>query len=308
MKKIPLLFIVILLSVTHQLFAQITISKDQMIFYTEEWKGERFEDGRPKVSDELLARLKNISIEEAWAILKAEGYNNQFDGGWVILHEDQPFVGRAMTAQYMPLRPEVNERMLAKGHAEGRIGASNSWPIDVLKNGDVYVADCFGKIIDGTLIGDNLGNSIYSKTGTGVVFDGGSRDLEGLSYIEGFNAFVRGFDPSFLKETMLTGINLPVRIGRATVFPGDAVLAKKEGVIFIPAHLLEKVVINAEFIGLRDKFGHQRLREGTYTPGQIDGQWSDAIKKDFLQWIEKNPGLLPMTRKELDEYLKNRTW
>jgi regulator of RNase E activity RraA len=308
MKKTALLYIIICLSIMTQLYAQITIPKEQMIFYTEEWKGERFDDGRPKVSDELLARLKNISIEEVWGILRAEGYNNQFDGGWYMLHPDQAFVGRAMTAQYMPLRPEVNERILTEGHAQGRIGASNSWPIDVLTNGDVYIADCFGKVIDGTLIGDNLGNSIYSKSGTGVIFDGGSRDLEGLSHIDGFNAFVRGFDPSFLKETMLTGINVPVRIGRATVFPGDAVLAKKEGVIFIPPHLLEKVVINAEFIGLRDKFGHQRLREGTYTPGQIDGQWSDEIKEDFLRWIDKNPGLLPMSRQELDEYMKNRTW
>ena len=225
-----------------------------------------------------------------------------------MLHQDEPFVGRALTAQYMPLRPDVNKRILDKGHAEGRIGASNSWPIDMLQEGDVYVADCFSKVIDGTLIGDNLGNSIYVKSKTGVIFDGGSRDLEGLGKIDGFNAYVRGFDPSFLRETMLTGINIPIRIGRATVFPGDVVLAKKEGVIFIPPYLLEKVVINAEFISLRDKFGHQRLKEGTYTPGQIDGRWSDEIKQDFLKWIDDNPDLLPMSRKELDEYLKNRTW
>lgn len=289
-------------------FSQIELNKDLMDFYTTEWEGDRLPDGRPKVSDDLLQRLKNISIEEAWGVMRGEGYHNQFESGWVMLRPEEAFVGRALTAQYMPQRPDINERILEKGHAEGRIGASNSWPIDMLQEGDVYVADCFGKIIDGTLIGDNLGNSIYSKSGTGVVFDGGSRDLEGLQKIEGFNAFVRGFDPSFLRETMLIGINVPVRIGRVTVFPGDVVLAKKEGVIFIPPHLLEKVVINAEFIGLRDKFGHQRLKEGTYTPGQIDGRWSDDIKADFLKWIDDNPEFLPMSREELDEYLKNRTW
>jgi regulator of RNase E activity RraA len=288
--------------------AQITPSQDLMQFYTQEWEGKRTEDGRPHVSAELLNRLKNISIEEAWGVLRGEGYHNQFESGWDMLHPEQPFVGRALTALYMPLRPEYNKRILDKGHAEGRIGASNSWPIDMLQEGDVYVADCFGKVVDGTLIGDNLGNSIYSKTGTGVVFDGGSRDLEGLHRIEGFNAFVRGWDPSYLRETMLMGINVPIRIGKATVFPGDVVLAKKEGVIFIPPHLLEKVVINAEFIGLRDAFGHQRLKEGTYTPGQIDGRWSDEIKEDFLNWIDDHPELLPMTREELDEYVKNRTW
>jgi regulator of RNase E activity RraA len=198
--------------------------------------------------------------------------------------------------------------MLKKGHEEGMKGATNSWPIDLLTEGDVYVGDCFGKIIDGTLIGDNLGNAIYTNSKRGVIFDAGSRDLEGLSKIEGFNAYVRGWDPSFLTEVMLAGINVPIKIGNATVFPGDAVLAKREGVIFVPPHLLEKVVITSEFIGLKDKFGHMRLREGTYTPGQIDGRWSDEIKEDFLKWVDDNPDLLPMSPEDLDQYLKDRTW
>ncbi len=309
MKKITNLVLVFaIICFTGNVTAQITVDVEQMEFYTAEWTGERTEDGRPYVSEALLNRLKNISIEEAWGYLRNNGYNNQFERGWKMLHDDRPFVGRALTAVYMPLRAEYNERLLEKGHAEGRIGASNSWPIDMLQKGDVYVADCFGKVHDGTLIGDNLGNAIYAKSGTGVIFDGGSRDQEGLEKIDGFNAFVRDFDPTFLRETMLMGINVPIRIGKATVFPGDAILAKKEGVIFIPPHLLEDLLINAEFIGLRDSFGHQRLKEGTYTPGQIDGRWSDEIKKDFLSWLDENPDLLPMSRAELDEYLKDRTW
>lgn len=307
MKNLLIITLGIMVS-ANTLFAQTVLSDEMMKFYTAEWEGERTKDGRPKVSDDLLKRLKNISIEEAWGVLRGEGYNNQFESGWKMLHEEDAFVGRALTAQYMPLRPEINKRILEKGHAAGQIGASNSWPIDMLQDSDVYVADCFGKVINGTLIGDNLGNAIYSKTKTGVVFDAGSRDLEGLSKIEGFNAYVRDWDPSYLMEAMLTGINCPIRIGRATVFPGDAILAKKEGVIFIPPHLLEKVVITAEFIGLKDSFGHQKLREGVYTPGEIDGRWSDDIKEAFLKWIDANPDKVPMSRKELDEYLKNRTW
>ena len=196
--KNALLIILGLLVMANPLRAQSVISDEMMKFYTLEWTGERTEDGRPKVSDELLKRLKNISIEEAWGVLRGEGFNNQFEGGWKMLHADEAFVGRALTAQYIPLRPDVNKRILDEGHKNGRIGASNSWPIDMLQNGDVYVADCFGKVIDGTLIGDNLGNAIYSKTRTGVVFDASSRDLEGLSKIDGFNAFVRDWNPSLV--------------------------------------------------------------------------------------------------------------
>ena len=287
---------------------QVTLTPDQIRALTPEWTGERSADGRPKVADKWLGRLQKVHLEDAWVILRNKGYQNQFEGDWLVLHPDSPMVGRAVTAQYAPLRPDVDKLIKEKGKAEGRIGNTNSWPIDVLKNGDIYVADSYGKVVDGTLIGDNLGNSIYAKTHKGVVFFGSVRDIEGLDEIEGFNGWVKGYDPSYIQQMMLTGINVPVRMGRATVLPGDIVLAKKGGIVFIPAQLVEEVVLNAEFIGIKDEFGHQRLREGKYTPGQIDNQWTDEIKKDFLRWLDENPGKLPMTRQELDAYMKNRTW
>jgi len=292
---------------TETLFAQ-TISREQLIYYTAEWEGERFPDGRPKVPDEILERMKIVSIEEAWGTLRGRQYHNQFEGDWKMIHDDEPIIGRALTAAYMPARPELQQRMLADGHADGRIGAMNSWPIDMLQPGDVYVADGFGKIIDGTLIGDNLGNAIFAKSGNGVVFDGSLRDLGGLEEIEGFNAFVRGWHPSYIMETMLMGLNTPIMIGAATVMPGDVVLARREGIVFIPAHLAQRVVETAEIITLRDRFGHQRLREGKYTPGQIDTRWSEEIERDFYQWMEDNIDALPVPRSRIEELLKERTW
>lgn len=277
---------------------------------TTEWKGERFVDGRPKVSDAILARLKNISMEEAWGVLKNKGYNNQFEGDWQIIFPDSAMTGRVVTAQYMPSRPDLQNQVKDQGKAENRAqkGGTNSWPIDILVPGDVYVADGYDKMADGTLIGDNLGNAIYAKSQRGVIFYGSVRDVEGLSQIKGFNAWMRGQDPSYIKEMMLTTINSPIRIGRATVLPGDVVLAKKYGVIFIPAHLVEELVIISEVTALRDQFGHQRLREKKYLAGEIDSEWTEPIKKDFLNWLNNYPGKLPMTKKELDDYLKNRNY
>ncbi|WP_462220761.1 RraA family protein [Ferruginibacter sp.] len=308
MKKLSVVFFLALLIAVQCSAQQVTPTPEQIKAYTPEWKGERFADGRPKVSDKLLERLKSVHLEEAWGILRNKGYQNQFEGDWIVMHDDSAMTGRVVTAQYFPLRPDVDKIIKDKGKTEGRIGATNSWPIDVLKNGDIYVADSYGKIVDGTLIGDNLGNAIYAKSLRGVIFYGSVRDVEGLEEIKGFNAWTKGNDPSYIQQMMLSGINVPIRIGRATVLPGDAVLAKKNGVIFIPAHLLEDVVLNAEFISLKDAFGHQRLREAKYTPGQIDTQWTDEIKKDFLKWIDDNPGKIPMTRQELDQYMKDRTW
>lgn len=290
---------------------QVAATPEFIKALTSEWTGERFADGRPKVSDSLLERLKNISIEEAWGVLRNKGYHNQYEGDWQMIWPDQPMTGRVVTAQYMPLRPDYQNQVKAQGvNVEGRspTGGTNSWPIDALTLGDVYVADSYGKIANGTLIGDNLGNSIYAKSQRGVVFYGSVRDQEGLSEIKGFNAWTKGQDPSFIQEMMLTSINAPIRVGRATVLPGDVVLAKKYGVIFIPAHLVEDLVITSEVTGLRDEFGHQRLREKKYLAGQIDSEWTEEIKNDFLKWLENYPGKLPMSKAELDNYFKERNW
>jgi 4-hydroxy-4-methyl-2-oxoglutarate aldolase len=310
MKKISLVCLTLMFSWVNVTFAQqISPTPDQIKLLTAEWTGERFPDGRPKVSDELLERLSNVSMEEAWGLLRNKGYNNQFENDWIILRDDQVMTGRAVTAQYMPLRPDVNTMVREIGKSEGRTqsGGTNSWPIDGLKDGDVYVADSYGKIVDGTLIGDNLGTAIYTKSKRGVIFNGSVRDMAGLLAVEGFNGWVKGHDPSYIQEMMLTTINYPIRMGRATVLPGDAVLANKWGVVFIPAHLLADLVINAEFIMLRDQFGIQRLKEQKYTPGEIDSRWSEAIIKDFLAWLNEKQDL-PMSREELDAFLKDRNW
>jgi len=277
---------------------------------TPEWKGERFADGRPKVPDAILERLKNISIEDAWGVLRNKGFMNQFEGNWIIVHPEESMTGRVVTAQYMPLRPDLEKFVKEQGKKENRAqqGGTNSWPIDILTPGDVYVADGYGKIADGTLIGDNLGNSIYARSQRGVVFYGSVRDQEGISEIKGFNCWIKGTDPSYISQMMLTSINAPIRVGRAIVLPGDVVLAKPYGVLFIPAYLAEDLVLTAEVTVLRDQFGHQRLKEKKYLPGQIDSEWTEEVKKDFLNWLSNYPQKLPMTKEELDKYLKERNY
>jgi 4-hydroxy-4-methyl-2-oxoglutarate aldolase len=276
------------------------------------WRGPRMEDGRAYVSDSILERMKKVPITMAWSIVRRAGYPNCYENaaGWQIMYPDKAIVGRVLTAQYMPSNPDYNRAIMRQGHSEGRLGNSNSWPIDMLKKGDVYVADCFGKVVDGTLIGDNLANAIYTNSGNGVIFDGGVRDLEGIEAVEGFNAWYKGADPSYLREVMLTAINVPIRIGKALACPGDVVLAKREGIVFIPAHLAEKVVTESEAITLRDMFGHQRLREGKYTSGQIDSRWSPEIQKDFRSWLKENINELPVPKDIIEGILnpKTRNW
>ena len=271
------------------LFAQLgTFSRDMRVGLTPDWTGERFEDGRPKVPDSIVNRMATVSPEEAWSVLRAANYNHQFEGGWkeIVTVPGKRLVGRAVTAVFMPVRPDVNAAITGHARAEGRsrVGLHNAWVIDTLQPGDVLVVDVFGKIEDGTFIGDNLATSIYAKTGTGIVVHGAVRDLSGIREVKGFTGYVRDFHPTALKDVMLVGINVPIRIGRTTVMPGDVVLGDTEGVTFIPPHLSAKVVDRSEDVQLRDEWGHKMLREGKYAPGQIDSKWTPAMEEEFRQW------------------------
>ena len=300
----------------HQLSAQsVQISKEELIALTPEWKGERFADGRPKVPDDIIRRMKPVTIEEAWAIINGAGYRYQIAEGWEqMINPDSVLVGRAYTATFMPGRPDVWKAIDSIGKKEGR-RAQNVWAVEQLQKGDVYVADQFGAKKNGPTIGDRVGTAIYTKTGNGIVYDGALRDVEGLKEMGGFTSFFSSYDPSFHNPgggksrdltTMIVGINKPTRIRTVTVMPGDVVLGKMGVVVFIPPHLAERVVKSSELIRLEDMFGQLRIREGKYTAGQIDARWADNIQKDFTQWLKDNVNKLPVGREQVQEIIKQR--
>jgi regulator of RNase E activity RraA len=291
-------------------------NRDEVIKYTPEWTGERFADGRPKVPDAILDRMKTVTLEEAWAVLREAGYNQQYEDGWLAIHPDKVLVGRALTAEWMPGRPDVQKVVEEQGRKDHRIGGQNAWPVDMLQPRDVYVCDHFRLKKDGPSIGDNVGNAIYARSGNGIVYNGAVRDIEGLEELPNFVSYVRSYDPSHhfgslqsggrLNSTMV-GINGPTRIGGVMVMPGDVVLGKDGGVIFIPPQLAERVVKTSEITRLRDIFGHQRLREQKYTAGQIDARWSPEIEKDFTAWLGANANHLPVSKDEIEGILKERS-
>jgi regulator of RNase E activity RraA len=288
-------------------------NKQELIRYTPDWKGERFADGRPKVPEGVLKRMKNVTLEEAWAVLRDAGFTHEYEDGWLSIHPGKVLVGRALTAQWLPGRPDIHAVIAEQGKIDGRIGGQNAWPVDMLQPDDVYVCDHFGLKEDGPSIGDNVGNAIYARSHNGIVYDGAVRDINGLNELEDFVAFVRYYDPSHhysalgpkLNSTMI-GINIPIHIGKATVVPGDVVLGRDGGVLFIPPQLAERVVKTSEITRLRDIFGHQRLREQKYTAGQIDTKWAEPIETDFTAWLRENMEKLPIGKEQIQEILRER--
>ena len=263
---------------------------ETIIRLTPEWTGERLPDGRPKVPDDVLRRMRRITFEEAWGTLWQLGYRNNWECDFKMTHGDNILVGRAVTAVMMPFRPDLDKALRDIGGQEGRVGFYNQWVIDSLVEDDVVVVDLYDKIFEGTYVGGNLSTAIRTRTKNGgAVIWGGVRDLQQIVEIEGLQIYYRGVDPTGIGNCSMTGYNMPCRIGQAICMPGDVVLGTISGVIFIPAHLAETVVIRAEKNHVKDIFGFDRLKSGTYTTAQIDRPWTAAMMEDFVSWFDRDP-------------------
>ena len=281
--------------------AQIaTLSREQLMKYTEAWKGARFSDGRPKVDDKLINRLAGVTVEDVWTVLPRSGYNNQFEGGFMVLHPEKRLVGRVVTVQFMPTRPDMKGPNEADAKAKGLRDNGNQRALDVLQEGDVLVADIFGKIEGGTLTGSNLATYVYAVTKRGMIVNGALRDVDGILEINGLNAYFRGMHPTPIsQEVMITGINVPVRIGNVTVLPGDVVLGDREGVYFVPPHLVEKVVENADEIHIHDDWTQDKFKNETskYKSTDIYGSPRDPkLKAEYADYLKKKLDEMHATR------------
>ena len=284
MRKLALLALLAILPSPAQMTA---FNKDMLLKYTAQWKGDRFPDGRPKVADEWLRRLQPASSEETWGDMRSAGYTNQWEGGWQILQPQKKLIGRAVTAQFMPVRPDVNEVINADAKAAGMGQSQNQRVIDMLQPGDVIVVDLFGKVENGTFVGDNLAFAVYTFTKTGIVIDGAIRDREGIQPM-GMPAYVRGFHPSAIGNVMLTGVNVPIRVGNVTVMPGDIVFGDNEGLSFIPPHLVQRVVERSEVTQLHDVWTKEKLKTGKYKSSEIYSTPRDpALRKEYEDWLAK---------------------
>jgi regulator of RNase E activity RraA len=273
-------------------------NREDIIQLTPLWKGDRFDDGRPRVPDDILRRMEFVTTEEAWGVCWQKGYQFQFEGNWINLHPERILVGRAVTGVFVPKRPDLHDYLMQYGHEqEGRVGEMNSWVIQTLVKDDVIVIDLFGKVYKGTFSGGNLSTAIAARTGRGQVIYGGIRDAQQVLKIPDFCTFCKGIDPTGIADVTLVGLNVPCRIGQAICMPGDVVLGTYTGVVFIPPHLAQEVVEYSEDLRLREAFGFQRLREGVYTSSQMDTAWTPEIEADFANWRAQR------TPEEIEEIL-----
>ncbi len=267
------------------------LSKEQMVELTAKNPYARFDDGRPNVPDEMIEKTRGLSVEEIWGVLPAKQYPNQYEGNWRILHPAKKLVGRAVTAQFMPARPDLNDLVIGDLKRRNYASAAHQWVIDQLRPGDVLVADMFGKEDGGSIVGDNLATAIKSATvNGGLVVDGSIRDLEGIQPID-MGIYFRHAHPSAIREVTLTGYNIPVRIGKATLVPGDVVFGDRTGLYFIPPQFLKEIVDRAEETHIHDEWTKDKFSKGRYKSSDLYPRPKDpALQKEYEEYKRRRLG------------------
>ena len=283
-----------------------SLTKEEMEYYTSVWQGDRLPDGRPKVSDEIIRRMKYVSVTEAWQILnglsdnvgqgatsfgesRRPTYSNQYYGGFKLMRDNIVICGRAMTVHFLPYRPDLNGLVQQQGAKDGRGRGQYTWGVDQLQDGDCYVANVCEGYLDASHVGDNLGTTIWTKSGNGAVIRGTLRDLYGNMQVDpNWNVMVRDFRPQANSSNLVIGVNCPIQIGYVTVMPGDVVLATREGVVFIPPQHAQRVVETSEKTRMQDIWAHMGVKEGRFTAQQADGGYTPEMNAEFTQWLLDN--------------------
>jgi regulator of RNase E activity RraA len=277
-----------------------SMTREQMIKYTAKNPYDRFPDGRPKVPDALLEKFQDMSSEEIG--VSRSGFSSQFVDGLQVLHPDKKLIGRALTLQLMPTRPDIAEVDAAEWRAQGnQRPRDHQNAIDLLQKGDVFVVDVGGSVASGGVIGDNLAYYILKTTAAGFVIDGAIRDLDGISPMAELAGYYRGATPPAIHNVMVTGINIPIRIGGVTVMPGDVVFGDKEGVSFIPPQLVQGIVTAAQTTHIHDEWTKKKFDEGKYKSTEIYSRPRDpALVKEYDDYLKQKLG-----PQAYEEYRKN---
>ena len=195
---------------------------------------------RPDVSDEDLAELATYQIENIWGGLG--DYQENYVRGFVHTQDGTRIVGRALTMRALPPRPDLRravDALAAEGNwdSRGYVRAGEEGRV-----GDIVVAERGG--FDGDIFfGDMTALGMKLRGIKGVIIEGATRDQNELNgeEFEGFPVYARYFDPRG-PEWLGVSWNVPVRVGTATVLPGDIVVAEAEAVLFFPPEILPQVL------------------------------------------------------------------
>ena len=209
---------------------------------------------RVKVSDEVLAKLKDVSIPTISGILRRLGYPNTFLSGVTPRTPSQNFAGRAVTARALPTRKDVAATQAGAASLHRRA-------FETIETGDVLVIDARGDV-GARVTGDILATRLRYRGAAALVTDGAIGDLAALQAV-GLAVYSRGVTPvSFGELHVMADLGVPISCAGVLVMPGDVLVGDPEGVIAIPQGVAAEVAEAGIEAEQRDAFSRSKVEHG----------------------------------------------
>lgn len=220
-------------------------------------------DKKARATDEHLAALEELPLETIWGVLRGMGYEETYFPGMTPTVPGKRLVGRAVTIRYLPRRPDLVEAMEALAEKGGWSSKYHTRAAEESKPGDVLVVDTGGQVEGGVFFGDISALGAQMSGASGAILYGSTRDLDELKEMTDFPVFSMGFHPAGATQIGVDW-NIPIRVGTATVMPGDLVLATDEAVIFFPPTIADEVIAKAKKHRDEEDYKRELVRSKKY--------------------------------------------
>jgi regulator of RNase E activity RraA len=212
------------------------------------------------LKSELHKTLTEVSTASiASALLKLGLRNIWIRGASPVAGTTSRSVGEAFTMRFLPMREDLTGAALAK------LGNSRA-AIEAALAGCMVVIDAMG-VVDAGVVGDVLCARMVRRGVSGLVTDGAIRDLAGVEE-SGLPVWARG-TASPAPGNSLTFIDwgVPIACGGVAIFPGDVIVADRDGAVVIPQALVDDVTAEAAEIERFDAWVVRQVSEGQQLQG-----------------------------------------
>ncbi len=237
----------------------------------------------PSLSDETRARLKKVSTPTIATLLYKHGFKNAYIQGVSLLNpSDTPLVGPAFTLRYIAAREDTDELTeFRKSDHPQRLA------VETCPEGHVLVMDC-RQDASAASAGSILLTRLQVRGAAGCVTDGGIRDAQGAMGLSMSIFTAKPSAPTNLTKHHAVDINVPISCGSVPVYPGDVLVGDSDGVMVIPAHMVDQVLDEAEPMELFEEFVLEEVKRGVPIIGLYPATDPDTLVR-FEKWkADKN--------------------
>jgi regulator of RNase E activity RraA len=231
---------------------------------------------------ETREKLKGVSSATLCTALYKRGLRNQFIQDVHPLNpEAGPMVGEAFTLRYIPAREDLNPITVFQNRSHPQRKAVEDCP-----PGAVLVMDS-RKDARAASAGSILVTRLMKRGVAGVVTDGGFRDSPEIAKLAIPAYHSRPSAPTNITLHQALDINVPIGCGDAAVFPGDVLVGDGDGVVVIPAHLVEEIAAEGVEMTAFEDFVTEEVKKGRSILGLYPAT-EEQTKTDFAAWRKKN--------------------